>query len=63
MSYPEAVLEFRLSSPNEFTCSRCPQEIWKGCGTFAMIPDLGTLVAAFTEHVGRCHAEEAAAES
>lgn len=63
MSYPEAVLEFRLSSPNEFTCSRCPQEIRKGSGTFAITADVHTLIVTFMEHVGRCHAEETAAES
>jgi len=63
MSHPEAVLEFRLSSPSEFTCSRCPQEILKGPGTFTITSDLHTLFAAFTEHVSRYHPEEAAAES
>ena len=59
MSKPEAVLEYRLSDPHEFTCSLCPQEtLHKAMGTFAIIGDLDGLVAAFKEHVSRWHTNE-----
>jgi hypothetical protein len=64
MAKQEPVLEFRLSSPNEFSCSLCRGDGLrkKGEGSFTVIGDLRELVAAFGAHVGRYHTTEDASQ-
>jgi hypothetical protein len=61
----EPVLEFRISSPNEFTCSLCRGDgsRKRGDGSFTVIGDLRELIAAFEAHVGRYHTTEEASQA
>jgi len=57
----EAVLEYRLSSPNSFHCSLCGHGLDEG--TFVTSGRVGDLIAAFREHVGREHTKEDASQA
>ena len=65
MPKQEPTLEFRLSSPNEFSCSLCRGDGTrkKGEGSFTVIGDLHELVMAFRAHVGRYHTKEDASQA
>ena len=60
MRQQEPVLEFRLSSPNEFSCSLCQSDgiRTKGEGSLMVIGNLHELATAFRAHVGRYHTTE-----
>jgi hypothetical protein len=59
MRQQEPILEFRLSSDSEFSCSLCHSDGTrkKGEGSFTVVGNLRELVAAFRAHVVHYHIE------